>query len=99
MIVRNDLSPQQQAVQGIHAAIEVTRSGHIPQSAPHPHVVLCGVRDESTLLRYCERLEDRGIPFSRFTEPDRNDELTAIATAPVNGEARKVFRKLQLVKG
>ena len=99
MIVRQDLSPEQQAVQSIHAAIEVARSGHVSPTAPHPHVAWCGVDEEPALLRYCERLEHRGIPFSRLTEPDRNNGLTDIATAPVNGEARKIFRKLKLVIG
>ena len=99
IIVRLDLSPSQQAVQGMHAAIEITRSGCIPNSAPHPHIVLCGVRDESALLRQCERLQMRDISFSCFTEPDRDDELTAIAPVPINGDDRKVFRKLKLVKG
>lgn len=86
-------------MQGIHAAIEISRSGNIPPSIPHPHVVFCSVRDEWALEVCCERLSANGIIFSRFIEPDRNNELTAIATAPVNGEARKLFRRLKLVKG
>lgn len=41
----------------------------------------------------------QGIQFSRFHEPDRNNELTAIATEPVADGDRRIFRKLELVKG
>lgn len=96
---RLDLSPAQQAVQGIHAAIELARRGHISPDAPHPHLVFCGVKHEDALLAQADRLEAHGIPFERFYEPDRGNELTAIATAPINGDSRRVFRKLKLMKG
>lgn len=86
-------------MQSIHAAIEATRRGHISSDAPHPHLVLCGVPHEDALLAQADRLEAHGVPFERFYEPDRDNELTAIATAPVHGDARRVFRKLQLMKG
>lgn len=90
---------EQQAVQAAHAVFEVARSEHISHPIPHPHFVLCGVLNESELLRHCERLQFQGVPFSRFYEPDQNNELTAIATAPVFGKARKIFSSLSLLKG
>jgi len=98
-LVRQDLTREQQTVQAAHVAFEVARSEHISHPIPHPHFVLCGVCDESALLRQCERLEFRGIPFSPFYEPDQDNELTAIATAPVFGKTRKFFSNLPLLKG
>ncbi len=93
-MVRSDLSQAQQAVQGIHAAIEMARSGHL--SPIHPHIVLCEVRDEHALKACYDRLSARGVQCVRFHEPDRDNELTAVATEPVIGDARKAFRKLKL---
>jgi hypothetical protein len=96
VLVRRDLSVPQQAVQAIHAAIEAARR-FLPKEAVHPHLVLCGVPDEPTLVREAERLEAFGIPIAKFHEPDRGNELTAIATAPLKGEDRRPMRRYKLL--
>lgn len=98
VLVRRDLDPSQQAVQGIHAAIEATRDGIIPKNIAHPHLVLCSVSDERTLRSYMDRLNVHGIKYSKFCEPDRNNELTAIATEPIIGSHRRHFRNVSLLK-
>ena len=97
VLVRKDLSFPQQAVQSCHAAIEATRLFLSPEHS-HPHLVLCGVRDQSTLERETSRLMSKGIRFVEFHEPDRNDELTAIATEPIAGDARRMFRRYDLLE-
>lgn len=99
MITRKDLTPAQQAVQGIHAAIEISRRGGIAPDTPHPHLVLCHVKHEDALHAQAEKLQSSGIRFEKFYEPDRDNELTALATAPIKGDDRRLFRRLQLVKG
>lgn len=98
MVTRRDLTPAQQAVQSIHAAIESARSGLISPTIPHPHLVYCGVKNELALQGYAEKLSSAGIALSCFYEPDRNNELTAIATGPIHGDQRRLFRNLQLIK-
>ena len=49
-------------------------------------------------MREASRLEDQGIRFACFHEPDRNNELTAIATEPITGETRRYFRRYNLVE-
>ena len=95
VIVRQDLTPPQQAVQGIHAAFSVARQFSVP---PHEYVVLCAVRNEQQLLRWQAKITQAGIAVCAFREPDLDNTLTAIATEPVCGEDRRLFRQLQLVK-
>ncbi len=45
--------------------------------------MLCGVPHERDLLAAADRLERAGIRFALFREPDRNDEVTALATEPL----------------
>jgi hypothetical protein len=76
----------------------MTRNGLIPSSSPHPYLVLLGVRDEQELFQTLCRLEALGITFKVFREPDRNNELTAIATAPLSGATRKLFKRYQCLQ-
>ena len=97
VVTRRDLSNSQQAVQAAHAAIEVARTS-IPPSMEHPHLVLCGVDSESQLNTIAKKLRNHGIDIKEWYEADRNDELTAIASEPVSGETRRLFKNLTLLK-
>lgn len=84
-------------MQSIHAAIEATRDGIIPHNITHPHLVLCSIPDECTLRSYMDRLDVYGIKYRPFYEPDRDNELTAIATEPLSGSNRRHFRNAPLL--
>jgi hypothetical protein len=94
--VRRDLAHPQQVVQACHASLEAARS-FLPPDHEHPHVVVCGVRDELRLGRWLDRLRAAGIRFRAFFEPDLGNRLTAVATEPVRGPRRHVFRDLRLL--
>ena len=97
VLVRKDLTPPQQAVQACHAVIELTKRGKL-NLTEHPHLVLCGVRDEPRLIREMERLQAAGVSLTPFYEPDRGSELTAVAAGPIEGAGRRIFRRYQLIK-
>lgn len=96
-ITRKDLSTAQQAVQAGHAAIEAARAFLKPDDE-HPSLIICSVKGETQLANAANDIERQGIRIKRFYEPDRNNELTAFATEPLSGEARKPMRKFQLIK-
>ena len=97
--VRKDLSHPQQVVQASHACIEATRA-FLESDVEHPHLVVLGVKNESHLIKSALKLDAAGIPFKKFIEPDRNNEFTALATAPIsNPEQRKLFKSYKLLKG
>lgn len=96
LVTRSDLSPGQQAVQAAHALREFVRE--------HPEedlrwykgsntLALLAVEDEDSLQELLSRAQLRRIPCSGFWEPDRDDELTAIAIGP---EGKGLCRRLRL---
>jgi hypothetical protein len=55
------------------------------------------VPDEPALREALALVERAGIRYAPFHEPDCGDELTAIATEPVFGRRRSVFRRFPLL--
>jgi len=96
VLVRKDLPPAQQVVQSCHAVAEAARS-FLPSDQEHPHIIVCEVRDERTLRQSLDDLERHGIRCHAFVEPDRGNELTALATEPVFGGTRRLFRRFRLL--
>jgi len=85
-------------VQAVHAAIEAARAGLIPASGEHPHVVVCAVGSTESLLRAADRLSQFNIRHRLFFEPDLGCAPTALATEPVRGSPRALFRRFPLLK-
>lgn len=97
VLVRKDLSLSQQAVQSCHAAIESARK-FVKPDQEHPHLILCGVNNESALKREASKLQALGVRFAKFHEADCNNELTAVATELISGDRRRYFRRYKLLK-
>lgn len=97
-MVRKDLPLAHQAVQAIHAGIASARD-LIPPGQIHPSLVVCTVPDEPSLLAVRDRCHKAGIEIRLFIETDLGEQATALATAPVNGPGRKLFRELPLFTG
>lgn len=95
VIVRRDLSNAQKAVQSCHACIEAARE-YIKPGDEHPSVIICEVRSEDKLRMIMNELEGK-IKFKAFQEPDIGNEYTAIATEPVFGAVRQLFKRFQLI--
>lgn len=98
MFVRADLSKSQQAVQSAHAVIEMTRNGFIHPDSEHPSLVLCSEPSEQSLMDLSDMLSRACIRHIVFREPDRSNEVTAIATEPLNKGQRKLLRKANLLE-
>lgn len=97
IVVRKDLSYEQQCVQACHAGIEACRT-YLPPTAEHPHLVLCSVKNNHKLSELIQKLHNHGISYKEFREPDLADTITAVATAPLAGEARAVLSRYQLLR-
>lgn len=61
-------------------------------------MVVVGVKTEAALFRAIEKLNEHGIRCQWFIEPDLGNQVTAIATEPVYGDTRRIFRNYQLLK-
>jgi len=84
-------------VQAIHAAHDAGRFFCSPDD-PVPSVVVCQAPNEDALRREAIRLEARGIRVTVFTEPDRGNEATALATEPLGQDDRRIFSKWKLLE-
>ncbi len=98
VFVREDLSPEQKIVQVGHACHE---AGKIFQNGENiPSLVLLSAQDQEDLIQIAQRLQNRGIDFYAFYEPDFGPlGYTALCTQPViNQEDRKFFKKWRLYR-
>jgi hypothetical protein len=88
----------QQAVQSCHAVIEATSAFEVGNLPDHPSVIILSAKDERKLHQARRYLIDNGVRHVHFYEADLDDQLTALATEPVHGEKRGLFRKFQLLR-
>lgn len=92
VLVRKDLSPSQQAVQAGHAVAELLLNGS-RKKWDNGTLVYLGVKNEEQLERWAYKLDVLNREYSRFREPDLDNQTTAIATVGQN----KIFKRLQLL--
>lgn len=99
VVTRADLDEGQRAVQAAHAAIELCLR-HGPAlagwHAQSSHLVILLARDERHLVTLWQRAEVRGLVVATFREPDRANEVTAIAIEP-GPEATRACRDLPML--
>lgn len=92
VVVRNDLSRSQQAVQAGHALAEyVLANRNIDWD--NGTLVYLSIRDEHELKDLTERLEYDRIHHNSFREPDMDNQMTAIASLGNNEH----FEKMRLI--
>jgi len=96
VLVRADLSFEQQAVQATHAGMRaVAEHGNLSEDT---RLALLSVKDQDHLLECAGSLVDAGIPFSLFEEPDYSMGASALATAPGPALPLRWLKKLPLLK-
>ncbi len=96
-ITRRDLPQPHATVQVAHAILAATNAFIGGTPIHHPHLVVCAVEDEAALEACFNALKDAGVPCCAWMEDDMEDALTAIATAPLYGDARRPLRRLPLL--
>lgn len=97
--VRKDIPLHAQLVQTAHAALEMGLS--LPDSdkpRQTSFLILFEVKDESDLKKKADYLDQHGIKYHMFFEPDYDMGYSAICTEPIYGEKRKLFKKFKLWK-
>jgi len=89
VLVRKDLPKSQQAVQGGHAVAEFLLRGPVT-FWNNGTLVYLGVRDKHDLESWGGRLNDCGHDVIAFREPDRDNEITAIAVCGAEKELKNL---------
>ena len=91
VIIRRDISIEQQAVQIGHAALEAGRALYAADE-PIASLIVLEVPDKTGLLAAADRLKRYDIAFELFFEPDFGMGESALATRPVRGKERYLFK-------
>ena len=97
VIVRKDLTAEQQVVQAAHAALEA--GFHSARPKEPPNLVLLEVESEQKLLLAAAKLKMADVPHHVFFEPDNQTGHSALASGPLRGKkARAHFKAYPLFK-
>lgn len=96
VLIRKDLSDEQKAVQIGHAALEA--GFRFPKPELTASLIVLQVEDRAALMAAAERLDRYGIEYHLFFEPDFGMGHSALATRPVFGSERHLFRKWNLYR-
>jgi hypothetical protein len=84
-----------QAVQCSHAAIQAANRFSLPD---HVYLVLLAVKSEAELTEVQAFLKEYCVEHAAFVEDDLGNQMTAIATEPISGAKRQIFRRFQCLK-
>ncbi len=96
VVVCEDLSPAQKAVQACHASIA---AGRDLVRCDEPYLVLVTIPTQHDLVALSVRLTKTGIAHRVFREEDLGGRPTALATEPIVQGQRKHLRELPLYRG
>lgn len=97
LLIRTDISFEQQLVQVAHAAFEAGQDFARP--AQTASIVMLAVPDRAALEAAAKRLSLRGIEHHLFVEPDFGMGSSALATRPISQKSeRYLMRKYPLYR-
>lgn len=95
--IRNDISPEQKIVQLGHATWEAGQ--RFPNPGATASLILLHADDEADLQSIARRLDEKGIDYYMFFEPDDGMGYSAICTQPMfANKERAIFSKWNLYK-
>ena len=85
VVTRQDLKPGEQLAQSNHASIQFQHEHPIISKdwlQNSNYIVILAAKDEQDLLRILEKTRNAGLQSSVFTEPDLDNQVTAISIEP-----------------
>lgn len=96
ILIREDLSNAQKAVQAGHAIAQWMIEHHHKHEWHNGTLIYLTVPDEQVLTEWFEVAQIKQLPCSCFREPDMNDQMTAIAIL-ADEKSKKMFAKLPMM--
>jgi hypothetical protein len=96
IFVRQDISPEQQAVQVAHATF-VAGTKFDCTEPDKVNFVLIGVENQMQLI-YVKCLLETRKEYVLFREPDLDDTITAIATQPMKEHEKRFLKRFKLLR-
>lgn len=95
VLVRLDLSLEQQLVQACHASACAGESFGGSKNS----MVLLGVNNKEDLIEIAESFSLKNLEYELFFEPDWDTGYSALATAPIKGKNRWRVKNILKNKG
>lgn len=92
VFVRKDLSIAQQIIQVSHASSDMAWRKASDQPSETPNVCLFQVENERELVAVAQCMKRDGVEHEMFYERDHDTGYTALATVPIRGEQRLLFK-------
>lgn len=100
LITRRDLTAGEQLAQTNHALSQFAYENPLQFREwveKSNYIVILSTENESQLKEIKQKINDRGITFSEFVEPDYGNQLTSIAISPeYSDEIKRLFSSLPL---
>jgi hypothetical protein len=97
VLVRTDITVEQQVVQASHAAFEAGMRWHAP-GAEVASLIVLGVPHKESLTRAARKLAGLGVDHHVFFEPDFGMGESALGTRPLVGAERAALAGYPLWK-
>ena len=98
VITRNDLTPQYQTPQAMHAALDLAAK-HTEEflhwQKTSNTIVVLACKNEEELKKFAEKVISKGFQVVVFQEPDLENQVTSISIVPKEG-VKKVCSGLPL---
>lgn len=91
VIVRDDMKKSCQAFHGGHALAEFLLTQETDWD--NGTLIYLIVKNEDEIKKLVDKLEKGGIVYSKFLEPDLNNEITGLASV----DGKKYFKHLKLL--
>lgn len=96
ILIRNDLSNAQKAVQAGHAIAQWMIEHHSKKEWNNNTLIYLTIPNEQDLTDWFEIAKMKQLQCSCFREPDMNDQMTAIAIL-ADEKSKKMFAKLPMM--
>lgn len=95
VFVRKDIPIQHQMAQACHGALEAGKL--FPEDrGDTDSIIILGVKNKGQLEKAIAKLQEQGIEFAQFHEPDWDYGLTSIGTRPLKESERHIMKGYRL---
>lgn len=99
IITRDDLSAGYKVVQSAHALADfaVRHENEFKQWQLGSNYLCCLEASETKIYKILDKLQESGIKYEVFREPDIGSQMTAVAVEAISREQhKKLFKNLKL---
>lgn len=95
-LIRTDIAIEHQITQACHSALQAGAEFLNPKDIPY--LITLSIPSKDDLLKTAGHLNEKGIKFHMFFEPDNDMGYSSITTEPLSKEQARYLSKYKLWK-